>query len=186
MFSLKKLWSRVAAYAASPDPQIAAFNTLALVVACNQPFYPLYVWWLIGDDGWTSLWTFLSTPFFVAVPAATRRWPVAGRALLPLAGIGNTMLAEKAFGAASGVDAFLVACVVIALLGFKWAERAWIVALCGVAAVAFVVGRETLGQPLRVFTPAEYASFVNMNRVSAACLTLLAIYKLVAARRRAR
>ena len=38
------MWRWIAAYAANPDPRVASCNTIALLVASNQPFYPLYVY----------------------------------------------------------------------------------------------------------------------------------------------
>lgn len=89
---VRHIWDRVAAYAAHDDPMVAACNLVALVVASNQPFYPLYVYWAVSDHVWPTFLTFLSTPFFLAVPAVARRYSKTGRALLPLAGIGNTIL----------------------------------------------------------------------------------------------
>ena len=110
------------AYADNRDPLAAAGNRVALLVAVNQPFYPIYVAWLVGN-AWPTLLTFLSTPLFLAVPAVARRSPQAGRALLVLAGVANTMLAAKAVGVASGVEAFLAPCVVLAGLLFRPGER---------------------------------------------------------------
>ena len=35
-------------YAADDDPLTATSNRLALILASNQPFYPLYVRWVTG------------------------------------------------------------------------------------------------------------------------------------------
>ena len=43
-----ELWRRIERYAAADDPLTGASNRLALIVASNQPFYPLYVWWATG------------------------------------------------------------------------------------------------------------------------------------------
>lgn len=94
------------AYAAHDDPMVAACNLIALVVASNQPFYPFYVYWAVGNHIWPTFFTFLSTPFFLTLPAVARKWPAIGRALLPIVGMGNTVLSAKVFGQASGVDIF--------------------------------------------------------------------------------
>jgi hypothetical protein len=177
------VWSRFVAHIASDDPIVAASNTIAMVVAGNQPFYPLYVWWIVGDDHWTSLVTFLSTPFFVAVPAVARRWPGAGKALLPLTGIGNTFLCAKAFGEASTVELFLLPCVIIAAMSFRRDERSWAIGVIAVAVVGFLALHGRYGAPLHVFSKDEYASFTSMNAISVACLTVLVIYKFIVARR---
>ena len=81
------------AYVAHDDPLVRAANVIALVVAANQPFYPLYVHWVIGHDAVPTLATFLSTPFFASVPAISRRDPQWGRTVLVLAGMANTVVA---------------------------------------------------------------------------------------------
>ena len=67
--ALKCLAAMVRAYAHHPDPRVAAANVISLLVASNQPFYPLYLFWLVSADITAAWFTFLSTPFFLAVPA---------------------------------------------------------------------------------------------------------------------
>ena len=62
----------------------------------------LSIHWLVGNDHGASYVTFFSTPFFLAVPAVTRLSSLAGRAMLPLVGIVNTLASAQALGAASG------------------------------------------------------------------------------------
>jgi hypothetical protein len=77
------------------DHRARAAGSIALVVAINQPFYPLYLHAIAGAAA-TSAWlTLLSTPFFAAVPAIARHHSLLGRAMLPLAGVANTMLGVK-------------------------------------------------------------------------------------------
>jgi hypothetical protein len=78
-------------YVGHPDPATAAANLVALVVAGNGPFYPLYVLALIGWDHDGAWLTMLATPFFAAVPAVSRWRSWAGRGALPLVGIANTV-----------------------------------------------------------------------------------------------
>lgn len=157
---------RLRAYAEHPDPLVAAGNAVALLVAFNQPFYPLYVAWLVGDAR-PALLTWLSTPLFLAVPAVARRNALAGRALLPLAGVANTVLAAKAFGVASGVEAFLGPCVVLAGLLFRSSERSVAIGLMAVCLVAFIGLHGRYGAPLHLYSADEYAAFVRLNAVSA-------------------
>src|SRR5471032_846188 len=114
----RDIWRWVAAYAANPDPRIASCNMIALLVASNQPFYPLYVYLAVSQHIAPTLLTFLSTPFFLAIPAISRRSPVFGRALLPLTGLANVVVSTKAFGVASGVTIFIVPCALIAAAFF--------------------------------------------------------------------
>lgn len=63
---------------------VAACNLIALVVASNQPFYPLYVYWAVSGDVWPTFFTFLSTPLFLAVPVVAKRYPVGAAHFCPL------------------------------------------------------------------------------------------------------
>lgn len=165
------LWQSIKAYAAHDDPLVATANTIALVVVSNQPFYPLYLYWLVGPDVAPSYWLFLSTPLFAAVPAISRLNTVAGRVLLPLAGIANTMLSAKAFGVASGVEMFLIPCVLIGFVVFRPSERIIGLAIAGLAFLIFTMLHGNYGQPVHLYTPEEYESFVKLNATSVGTLT---------------
>lgn len=156
-------WRAVQRYLAHPDPLAAAANTISLVVAWNQPFYPLYLYFWVSHDIAVSFLTFLSTPFFVAVPAVARRHSLAGRALLPFVGIANTVLSAKAFGEASAVELFLAPCLTIAALSFRRAERAVMVSLLGLGFAAYLGLHGRYGAPLHLYTPQEYAAFADLN-----------------------
>lgn len=160
------------AYAHHPDPRVATANFFALLVASNQPFYPLYVYWTVGPEIGPTAWTFLSTPFFLAVPALSRWNTLVGRAMLPLAGIANTLLSAKVFGVASGVEIFLVPCAVLALLIFRPHER-WIAAfpLVGVCFLAYFVLHGAYGAPFHLYSEAQYAALLRLNMMSAGGLT---------------
>lgn len=168
---LKSLTAMVRSYAHHPDPRVAAANVIALLVASNQPFYPLYLFWLVSADTTAAWFTFLSTPFFLAVPAVAHWNGVAGRALLPLAGIGNTVLSAWLFGTASAVEIFLVPCGVIALLLFRPRERLVGLALTALAFVAFLFLHGAYGPPLTNYNPDEYAALARLNLMSASMLT---------------
>lgn len=171
------LLARLGAYAAHPDPRAESCNWIALVVASNQPIYPFYLLWIVGGDWWISAWTFLSTPFFLAVPALARRHGAAGRALLPLTGIGNGIVSAKAFGIASGVELFLIPCTLIALLAFRRAEWRWMLAVLAAAGGALLLhGR--YGAPLGQFSAEQYAAFFRLNAWSAAGLSVVILWSL--------
>lgn len=176
----------LSAYGAHPDPATAACNRIALLVAGNQPLYPLYLWWIVGGDWPTSCWTFLSTPLFASVPAVSRRHKLAGRALLPLAGLFNGIVSAKAFGEASGVELFLIACALITLLACRDAPRWMIALLAAIGATALLHGH--YGTPLGAFTPDQYARFWRLNAYSVAALSVFVLWSLfplrVAAARR--
>jgi hypothetical protein len=59
----RDIWRWAAAYAANSDPRGASCDTIALLVASNQPFYPLYVYFSVSRQIAPILLTFLSTPF---------------------------------------------------------------------------------------------------------------------------
>ena len=107
-------------------------------MASNQPFYPLYIYFSVSRHIAPSLLTFISTPFFLAVPAISRRYPLFGRALLPLTGLGNVVVSAKAFGTASGVAMFIVPCALIAAAFFRPSERIFAFALLALALAIFL------------------------------------------------
>jgi hypothetical protein len=169
--SLSSLWRSIKIYAAHDDPLVATANLIALVVVSNQPFYPLYLCWFVGPDIAPSMWLFLSTPLFAAVPALGRINTVTGRALLPLAGIANTMLSAKVFGVASGVEIFLIPCVLIGFVVFRPRERLFAIATAGLAFLVFSVLHGRYGAPVHAYSSDEYASFLKLNATSAGTLT---------------
>jgi hypothetical protein len=167
--ALQEAWRRLHAYAGHDDANVAGCNLIALIVASNQPFYPLYVHWLVSPHVTPTLLTFLSTPFFLAVPAVSRRWPTFGRALLPLTGMSNVMVSAKAFGAASGVEIFLMPCALIAAAFFGPNERGIGLALLAAALGTFLI-RGHYGTPMYAYSAEELAAFVRLNAVSAGML----------------
>ena len=168
---LRRVMARLRDYAAHSDPRAALANTVALVVASNQPFYPLYVYWAVSPTIWPSYASFLSTPFFLAVPWLMRRSTSLGRATLLFAGIGNTLVCAIALGRSSGVDIFLIPCLVLALLLFRRSERWLGFAFAALAAIVYLVPAGILGTPAHVYTASEYAAFQRLNFMSAATLT---------------
>lgn len=170
MNRLRTLWNAIRGYAAHDDPLVAAGNLIALVVASNQPFYPLYVYWSVGPDIGPTFYTFLSTPLFLAVPAVSRVSTLAGRVLLPLAGIANTILSAKAFGVQSGVEIFLMPCILLAFVLLRPRERMASFGAAGIGILAFLGLHDRYGAPFHLYSGEEYASFVTLNALSAATL----------------
>jgi hypothetical protein len=170
-------FGRIAAWIAHPDPRVAACNRIALIVASNQPFYPLFVAGLVGGDAQAACWTWLSTPFFLAVPALARRHAVGGRVLLVLAGIANTLISTKAFGTASAVEWFLLPCGLIALLALRRSEVRWSLPLLALALASLLLHGH-YGPPWGRFSPAEQVHFANLNRWSVVTLSLFVLWQL--------
>jgi hypothetical protein len=157
-------------YIANDNPRVAAANLIALVLAWNQPFYPLYLWWIAGSAAWVALPDTLSCLFFAAVPAITRRSSLLGRVALTVFGVGNTMVCMKLLGEASGVGLFLFPCAMLAAMLFRWRERWVMVMLTALPLVVWLAIRDRLGAPPVVFSATQYASLVYLNAVSAGSL----------------
>lgn len=181
---MRALLRRIGAYAAGADPRAAAANTVALVIVGNQPFYPIYVYALVGSDAWPTLLTFLSTPFFAAVPAVGRRNGLAGRVLLPLTGVANTVLCAKVLGTASGVEAFLLPCLTLPAILFGAGERRVALALAALPVALFLGLHDRYGVPLHVYDAAAAASLSRLHAISVACLMVVLAVLFVRVRRR--
>jgi hypothetical protein len=164
---LKSLLARLRAYAGHDDPLVAATNLVALIVASNLPFYPVYHLALIGWDAWPSLLEVPVSLVFFAMPWVSRRWSLPGRALPPLIGTANALFCMKIMGEASGNALFLVPCVVVAALSFRSNERWVMLPLVWLPVAAFLLSIDRLGPPLSPFTDAEFAVMLRLNAVSA-------------------
>jgi hypothetical protein len=171
---MRRISRRFAAYIHADDPLAAASNLIAIVVAFNQPFFPLSIHWLVGNDHGASLVTLFSTPFFLAVPAITRLSSLAGRAMLPLLGIANTLACAQAVGAASGVELFLCPCAMIAGMSLRREERFVMLGIVGLALAGFMLLHDRAVAASTLFSPAEYANFVSLSAFSVAALIVFA------------
>jgi len=146
---------------------------VALVVAFNQPFYPLYLHAIAGTAAWPAWLTLITTPFFAAVPAVARRHALAGRALLTLAGIANTVLGVKLFGARSGVELFLLPCLLLAALLFHPSERRVSYPLMALPFLCYLVLDAHLGDALMQVSDSDYPSLLAVNATSVGGLIVL-------------
>ena len=159
-----------------PGGLTAASATTAWVVAANKPFYPLYVWWFVGDGVTTALGTLIAAPLFLVIPFLARRAPLVARAALPLIGTIDTLWETWLFGAASGTELFLAACMLLAAVSFYsreiWMQR-------GVAVLiflAFFVAHNRLGGPLYPWTEDQLAKLLDINIFAvASLLTFIAL-----------
>ncbi len=164
------LLSAIRRYAASPDPLVGAANTLALVLAGNQPFYPLYLLGLFGGMATPALVQIAVTPGFAVVPLLTRRWPLGGRIWLALVSTVNTIIYIKLIGQPSGLELFLVPCMMVGALLFRQSERMVMLALTTMPAVVYFGLKTHYGAPVIAFSTADYATMRTMNTVSVATL----------------
>jgi hypothetical protein len=166
------LWKLIGNYARHDDPLTAAGNIIALIIAFDQPFYPLTIWWVAGPGGLgVSFIIFLSTPFYLSVPAVARRHPLAARVLLTLTGTANTLLSTKAFGEASGVELFLGPCLMVAALLFRPREWAISFTLIGLLLAVVLILRGRYGVPLHIYSAEQYGALLQVNVFSVAMLT---------------
>ena len=167
---LKTILLRLQKYVSNPDPMAKAAGTVAIVVAGNQPFYPLYLHAIAGVAAWPAWLTLVSTPFFVAVPAVARRHSLTGRALLPIAGVANTLLCVKLFGVASAVELFLFPCILLAAILFRPAERIVAAFVLLTPFIAYICLDRDLGAAVHVFSIDEYKSIIAVHAASVATL----------------
>lgn len=152
------------------DPLTEATVTVAWVIVANKPFYPLYVWYLVGSGVTASLLTLVSAPFFLAIPFIARRSPIVARIMLPVIGTLDTMFETKLFGTASGTELFLAACMMLAALSFRgeerWSQRGLVAFIFG----AFLITRNWTGAPLHGWSESELSILFNLNAYAVASL----------------
>ncbi len=167
------LMSRINAYTDNPDPLAKIAGTIALVIASNQPFYPLYLHWIVGPVAWPAWLTLLTMPLFLAVPPLGRLNALAGRVLMVVAGVINTVLCVKLVGLRTGVELFLIPCVLLGAILFRPQERALTLPVLALPFVVYLFLDGRLGAPLQIYSDADYDSIVALHAVSVASLTAL-------------
>lgn len=124
-------------YMAAEDPRVATANLIAMVLAWNTPFYPLYVLGTAGAAMQPGAWfTALAFPAFLAVPAVTRSYPLGGRVLLATTGLANTVYCTWLLGEAAGAQLFLLPCIVLAPMLFRLRESAALYTFLGLPILA--------------------------------------------------
>jgi hypothetical protein len=168
-------------YVEHRDPLAKAGNKIAVFILSNQPFYPLYIYFLVGGRFWPALLTLISSPFYAAVPWVMRKNALAGKWLLVGISLENTLLSIKVLGTDSGLELFLFPCAVLGALIFNANERksAWIAAIAPIA--LYLILRGKYGSPLEAFTVAEYASLLTLHAVSAAAISVFVCFTVMSA-----
>lgn len=173
--TLLSAWRHLVGYFDGADRRLRLANAVAFVVTSNQPFYPIYVWWIAGrDTAIVSLVTWFSTPFFAAVPGVGRRSPANGKILLLVAGIGNTAICAFALGPTSGVELFYVPCLILA--GALFEGRALRISLAvslTVVAIAMMLAHRAT--PL--VAPTDAATLVRLHAASVVGLVAVIVYR---------
>ena len=163
-------------YKTNRDPLAALANTVALVVAGNQPFYPLYLHAIVGRSAWPAWITLITMPLFAAVPAVAKRSALAGRAMLPTIGTANGLLAVKLIGADTGVELFLLPCVLLATILFRPGEWLVMLAVLAFPFAAYILLDQAVGAPLTTYSAGEYRSIISIHAFSVASLFALIGY----------
>lgn len=153
-----------------PDDLTRASVTVAWVIIANKPFYPLYVWWLVGSGTRASLGTLLSVPLFLLVPLLARRSPLSARIALPVVGTVDTVFETKLFGYGSGTELFLAPCIMLVALSFHAVEAWWQRGMAAVLFVVFFAAHGRLGEALHVWSADELGTLFALNVFAVASL----------------
>jgi hypothetical protein len=161
-------WLR--AYTASDDPHVSVNNTIAMVIAWNQPYYPVYVWWIVGRDAWVSIPDAFSGFLFFAVPAIARRSGLFGRVMMVVFSVLNVVFCSMMLGEAAGVQLLFLPCGMLAAILFTWRERFVMLPMTALPLIAWWLTRGRLDIPPIRFPAEAYASLFTLNAVSAGAL----------------
>ncbi len=153
------------------DPLTAATITVAWVIIINKPFYPLTIWWLVGNGVEASLISVVSALFFLVIPFIARRSALAARIALPLIGTIDTVFETKLFGTGSGTELFFAACIMLVAVSFRTGERLWQIGMTGVVFAGFLLTRYMIGDALHIWDATDLAKLLNLNAFAVACLT---------------
>jgi hypothetical protein len=161
-------WLR--AYVANDDPHVSASNTIAMVIAWNQPYYPLYLWWIVGHDAWVGIPDAFSGLLFFAVPAIARQSGLLGRLAMIVFSVANVVFCSMMLGEAAGVQLLFLPCGMLAAILFTWRERFVMLMMTALPLLVWLLTRGRLDIPPVRFAPAAYASLFTLNAVSAGAL----------------
>ena len=124
----------------------AACVSTAWIIVFNKPFYPVYVWALIGRHAAAPRWRHCcsrrSTRRFPSSPEALR----VGRAARPAAGrpLPTRSMRPRCSGADAGTELFLFPCALLAIVGFRAREAVASRVLTVAVYVAFVASARAL------------------------------------------
>lgn len=168
-----RLRARWALAVAHPDPLTRAANVIALMLAGNQPFYPLTLAVAVGGPWWQAWTVMLAMPCYVAVLPLSRRAPCRARALMVATSIANVAASSLLLGGASGLSVLFLPCAGLAAMLFRTGERAWMLALVGLSIAGWLLAAVHPAPLLAAgpgFDPAQYAAMTRLNAISALAL----------------
>ena len=163
-------------YTAHDDPLVAIAGKIAAIVVSNQPFYPLYLLAILGAPGIIGCWTWLTTPFFAAVPAVARRNPTAGRILMCGAGMANTLLCQRLLGSSSGVGWFALPCILLAVVTFRAREWPIAISLAGACILGALAAPALIPAPVLPLDASALAALTKLHVISVVSLLCVIAY----------
>jgi hypothetical protein len=170
------------ALARHEDRLTEACNKIAILLTANTPFYPVYLWYILGRTGWPCLLlTALSLPFFAATIFIAKRHSLAGRIWLCFFASLNTGWVTWLLGPQSGTALFFLPCLVLSVQAFRATEplpRAILTALPFILYAGLVRAPHA---PI-AYTASADASMFTLNAISVAALSVVLPYLLGAAR----
>jgi hypothetical protein len=160
------------AYVASDDPYVSTCNTIAMVLAWNQPYYPIYLWWIVGRDAWVGIPDAFSGLLFFAVPAIARRSPTLGKITLVVFSVANVAFCSMMLGEAAGIQLLYLPCGMLAAILFPWRQRIAMLAMTALPLIAWLLTRGRLDIPPIRFPTEAYARLFTLNAVSSGLLMM--------------
>lgn len=154
-----------------------ASNKIALLLAGNTPFYPLYLYWILGRTGlpWL-LFSAASLPFFCATFWIARLGGLHSRVWLCLVAIANSFYVTWLLGEASGAALFLLPCISLAVLSFVGDEFLPMAVLAALPFVIFYFLHGNFPPPPAIYTAKAYRSLTTLNEASVASVTAALAY----------
>lgn len=168
---------RILGFVQNENRLTTASNKIALILAGNTPFYPLYLYFILGRS--SLPWILLSGaafPFFCATFWIARRGRLQGRIWLCLVASANSFYVTWLLGEASATALFLIPCISLAVLSFSGEELLPMALLTALPFAGFYLLHGHFPPPPAVYTTAQYRSLTTLNEVSVASITAALAY----------
>lgn len=156
--------------------RLTALKRISWVILLNKPFYPLYVWYFVGEGIGMSFLTLATAPFYAIVLLLARRSSLAARVAFPLLATLDTIGETKLFGAGSAAELFACPAALIAALSFTSGEARWLRGTIVAMYVAVLAAHGHLGASLYPWTDASLQHLREINIFAVASLTVFAVW----------